>query len=238
MLYRYLIAEMIKLRRSLALFLCLAAPSCVVGLATLMWLRAGRPAQIGEFAVAVASLWGFAMLPLAVTALSVLLAQLEHGPRSWLHLLTLPGARPHVYLAKAIVIMGLIATMSGLLWIETHFGALFIKALRSNVTGEFYGVGLAALLSHMTAAATLAAMVQLWVALRFRSFVPPLVLGIAGTFVAFAAASADEGVYFPWLMPAKILSAPETQHVALTLGSLGGVAALLVMLIDLGRREV
>ena len=80
--------------------------------------------------------------------------------------------------------------------------------------------------------------IQLWTALRFRSFVPPLVLGIVGTFIAVAAASAREGAYFPWLMPLHILSTePAMQVTALWIGAAGGAVALLAMLVDLGRRE-
>jgi len=80
--------------------------------------------------------------------------------------------------------------------------------------------------------------IQLWTALRFRSFVPPLVLGIVGTFIAVAAASAREGAYFPWLMPLHILSTDlAMQRMALMIGAAGGIGAMLAMLFDLSRRE-
>jgi hypothetical protein len=80
--------------------------------------------------------------------------------------------------------------------------------------------------------------IQLWTALAFRSFVPPLLLGIMGTFVSVAAAAAREGAYFPWLMPLHILSTdPAMQRVALAIGGLGGFAALGAMLFYLQRRE-
>ncbi len=237
MLHRFVIAEFLKLRRSLTLFLCVAAPSCVVALNTIMWLRSDRAAPIGEFAVGASSLWAFGMLPLAITALGVLLAQMEHVPRSWLHILTLPGARPNVFLAKALVMLVLIAFMSTVLWVETLLGAKLVDLLRDDMSGEIYPGGLAALLSLMAAAATLAAMLQLWVALRFKSFVPPLVLGISATFIAIASTSSKEAIYFPWLMAAKIMSEPQKQQVALTLGSVGGVLALILMVVHLSRRE-
>lgn len=238
MLHRYLIAELLKLRRSLVLVLCLAAPSCVVLLSTLISLRIERPTELDKFAMGTPGIWAFAMLPLAITALSVLLAQMEHGPRTWLHLLTLPGARPHVYLAKALVMLALIAGMSALLWAELLLAAKAIAALRSDTKGAVDAAGLAVLLTRMAAATMLVAMLQLWVALRFRSFVPPLVFGIAGTFAAIVATSAQEGIYFPWLMAVNMLTTePGRQATALTLGALGGLAVLAVMLVHLGRRE-
>lgn len=238
MLARYVIAELLKLRRSLVLLLCLAAPSCVVVLATLIAVRAERPTDLATFAMGTPAIWAFAMLPLAITALSVLLAQMEHGPRTWLHLLTLPGARPGVFLAKALVMLALIAGMSVLMWAGILLGGATVAALRSDATGAIDSAALAALLGRMAAATTLVAMLQLWVALRFRSFVPPLVFGIAGTFAAIAATSAKEGIYFPWLMAVNMLTTePGRQATALLLGGAGGIAVLAAMLVHLGRRE-
>lgn len=237
MLHRYLIAEVLKLRRSLALLLCLAAPTCVVALNTLISIRAERATDLGLWAIGTPALWAFAMLPLAITALSVLLAQSEHGPRTWFHLLTLPGARPHAYLAKAMVMLALVGGMSLLFWAEALLGAALIDALREDATGTIDAWGLARLLARMAAATTLVAMLQLWVALRFRSFVPPLVFGIAGTFAAIAATSAEEGIYFPWLMAVNMLTTPERQEVALFLGGACGLAMLAGMAIHMSWRE-
>ncbi len=238
MLHRYLIAEFLKLRRSLVLLLCLAAPSCVAVLSTLISIRSERAPELDKFAMGTPAIWAFAMLPLAITALSVLLAQMEHGPRTWHHLLTLPGARPRVYLAKALAMLALIAGMSALLWVEMLLSGAVIGAFRSDATGAIDLAALAWLLTRMAAATTLVAMLQLWVALRFRSFVPPLVFGIAGTFAAIVATSAKEGPFFPWLMAVNMLNAdPVPQTTALLLGGLGGLAVLGVMLAHLSWRE-
>ncbi len=237
MLHRYVFAEILKLRRSLALMLCLAAPSCVVILNFLMALERDGPAEMAMYSIAGAALWAFAMLPLTVTALSVLMAQMGHGPKSWDHLLTLPRARPYLFLAKAVVMMGLVAAMTGLLFAGTVASAAMLPSLHP-VSGELDVAALAITLAKMTAAAGLVCMLQLWVALRFRSFVPPLVFGIAGTFVAVAATSARQGLYFPWLMAVNVLAAePERQQLAIALGGLGGLAVLLFMLAHLNFRE-
>ena len=237
MFRRYLIAELLKLRRSLALMLCLAAPSCVVILNLLMALERDGPVDMPMFGIAAAALWAFAMLPLTVTALSVLLAQMEHGPRTWDHLLTLPGARPRLYLAKALIMMGLVAAMTALLFAATLASALLVGRLHA-VDGGLQASTLAWTMARMVAAAGLVCMLQLWVALRFRSFVPPLVFGIAGTFVAVAATGAQQGLYFPWLMAVNLLATePERQQLALMLGGLGGIVALAAMLVHLNLRE-
>jgi ABC-2 type transport system permease protein len=237
MLHLYIHAELLKLRRSLALLLCLAAPACVVVMMTLSALDRDGVVPLAGMALNAAALWSFAMLPLSVTALSVLMAQMEHGPRTWDHLLTLPGARPRVYLAKAIVMLGLVAAMEALLFLLLMGAVPLITSLK-EVKGAVDASALAATLSKMGVAAALACMIQLWVALRFRSFVPPLVLGIAGTFAAIAATGSRQGAYFPWLMSTNVLAAdPQTQALAIALGGLGGLAALAAMLVHLSRRE-
>ena len=236
MLHRYLVTELLKLRRSLALLLCVAAPGCVAILNLLIALQREGPAPLPMFGLSAAALWAFAMLPLTVTALSVLIAQVEHGPWTWDHLLTLPGARPRVYLAKAIVMMGLVAAMSALLLALVVISAPLVGRLH-EVEGALGEWALAASFGRMTIAAFLLCMLQLWVALSFRSFVPPLVFGIAGTFVAVVATGAQQGAYFPWLMAVNVLSEdPARPQLAILLGGLGGLAALLMMLAHLSRR--
>ncbi|WP_109806688.1 ABC transporter permease [Sphingosinithalassobacter portus] len=236
MLIRYLVTEILKLRRSLALILCLAAPTCVVILTTLMRLDKDGPVSLGMFGMTSAAFWAFAMLPLTLTALSVLLAQIEHGPRTWNYLLTLPGARPQLFLAKALVMLGLVIGMTLLLFVEIRIASAMM-ALVKPIDPAPAPFDLPTTLGKMAIASLLVAMLQLWVALRFRSFVPPLVFGIAGTFVAIAATSAKQGIYFPWLLAVNMLSQPERQDFALWMGGVGGLAVMLAMLVHLSRRE-
>lgn len=241
MLHHFVIAEFLKLRRSLALLLCVAAPACVVVLTTLMALDRAKPgSQLELFAVECAGLWAFAMFPLALTALSVLVAQMEHGPGNWNYLLTLPGARPRLYLAKAVIMLVLMLGMSVLLFVLILAAASLLDQLRPGIfVGEVDAASFALLMGRMAAASVLVSVLQLWVALHFRSFVPPLVFGILGTFAAIVATSARQGVYFPWLLSVNMLAQdPGRQTLALWLGSLGGAIALVAMLAHLHRREV
>lgn len=237
MLIRFIVAEILKLRRSLVMLLCLTAPALVVIIAALIGLKTGKSVPLLNYAQTGAAFWAFAMLPLSLTALSVLMAQMEHGPKLWDHLLALTGARRWLFLAKALVMTALDAAMT--LWLlALLLGGAWLMPLFKPVTGSFDLAGTAVLLGKMFVASILMAVIQLWAALRFRSFVPPLVIGILGTFISVAAAASREGAYFPWLMPLHMLSSdPEMASLALKIGGLGGVAVLLVMLVDLGRRE-
>ena len=237
MLFRYLVVEVLKLRRSLAMLLCLAAPALVVIIVALIGIRTGKSVPMLNYAQTGAAFWAFAMLPLTLTALSVLMAQMEHGPKSWDHLLALPGGRRWLFLAKALTMIALTGAMTLWLLLLLWVGAAIIPAFKP-VVGRFDIADSAVLLGKMFLASILMAVIQLWAALRFRSFVPPLVLGILGTFISVAAASAREGAYFPWLMPLHMLSSdPAMATLALQIGGLGGIACLAAMLVDLGRRE-
>ena len=237
MLLRFLLAEFLKLRRSLALLLVSSAPLFVMIICVLIGLHSDKPMPLDRYSMTGTAFWAFAMLPMSVTALSVLMAQMEHGPKTWDHFLALPGARRWLFPAKALTMLILVAAMTAWLYVLLLIGAWFVAQVHP-VTGVLDTALLRLTLAKMAAASILMCTIQLWTALRFRSFVPPLVLGIVGTFVAVAAASAREGAYFPWLMPLHILSTEAAmQQMALMIGAAGGLVAMAVMLVDLSRRE-
>lgn len=240
-LLRCLRAEFSKLHGSLALLLCIAAPVFVAVLMALMFIRreGNQPWEI--YLLSHAAVWGYFMLPMTVTALTVLLAQMEHGPRTWNHLLALPLPRMHVYLAKLATAMLLCAAMTLALAVLApalgHVADAVVPA--GALTGPSALERFAGVLARMYASAWLLVAVQLWVALRWRSFVPPLVVGIGGTFVAVAASGSDLGPYFPWLIPTNALaSEPAAAATALFVGIVGGAACSAAMVMDLRRRAM
>lgn len=203
-----ILSEFAKLRRSLVLLLCVAAPLMVAVLAAVMVTERKSPGEWAIFAASSAALWSYFMLPMTVTALTILLAQLEHGPRTWNHLLALPVARWRLYAAKAFMVVVLVAAMSAALLVALPVagGAAEAIAAGQQLTGVYPWADTALLLATMFKGSLLLIAIQLWAALRFRSFVPPLVIGIGGTFVAVAATASDQGAYFPWLIPANALA--------------------------------
>ena len=232
--------ETAKLNRSLALLLCVAAPTFVALLSFLMLLDAKGPAPWEMFLVRGSAFWAFFMLPMTVTALTVLVAQLEHAPRAWNYVLALPVPRWRIFLAKAVVVFGLVAAMSaGLLALMLLAGVVGEAIKPGDVLKGAPSVRQAGeTLGLMFAGALLLIVIQLWTALRFRSFVPPLVLGIGGTFVAVAATAAKQGAFFPWLIPVNALASnPARSAMAIELGFFGGLAMLVLMLIHMSRYE-
>jgi ABC-2 type transport system permease protein len=233
--------EAIKLRRSLALLLAAVAPA-LVALFEFFFLLRGEAAQPWSAALQMsAAIWAFFMLPMSVTALTALVAQTEHGPRAWDTLRALPLPRWHLYAAKAIGVLALVAVMMALLALLTFAAIALASAIKPAIapTGSLDATAYVALLGRIFLASWLLVCVQLWIALRCARFVPALATGIAGTFFAVVATSARIGMVLPWQIPVNQLAAdPVRAHVALALGAGGGVVALLAMLWHLGRRDV
>jgi ABC-2 type transport system permease protein len=238
-MFRFLVAEILKLRRSLAVLLCLAAPAMVAALTVLVALNARRPMPWNVYASTGALFWAFAMLPLAATALAVLLAQVEHGPRMWNHLLALPRARPALFVAKAVMMIALVALMSAALFLMLQSGGWLLEAASpGKLAGPRDMLASLVQIAEITGAGLLLTLLQLWAALRFRNFVPPLAIGIGGTFVAVTATNSYWGRYFPWLLPMNAgLPDAERAQVALSLGLGGGLIVLVAMVAHLSLRE-
>jgi len=236
-----LFVEARKLNRSLAALLAVAAPALIAIFAFFMTLRGKAPMPWDMWMMNAAGIWAFFMLPMSVTALTALVAHMEHGPKSWDHLRALPLPRWRLYAAKAVCVLAVVAVMSALVLAMTWGAVTLAAAIKPQVTpgGVFALTTYAGLFGKIYLAAVLMIAIQLWVALRFASFVPALAVGIGGTFFSVVATSAKQGVFFPWQMPVNML-ATEAWRVQTALGlGLGlGVVAMVAALAHLSRREV
>jgi hypothetical protein len=236
-----MIVEVRKLHRSLAGLLALAAPALIPVFLFFNLLRAKGPQPWGLHLSMAIGIWAFFLLPMSVTALTALVAQMEHGPRSWDHLRALPVPRWRLYAAKTLAVVVLVAAMSAAVLV---FSLLAIQAVvwikpALAPTGEPELARHVLLLSKVFLASMLLIAVQLWTALRFASFVPALAVGIGGTFFSVVATSAEAGVFMPWQMPVNMLTTEAWRtHTALGLGCGLGVVALAAMMWRLSRREV
>ncbi|MBU1346388.1 MAG: ABC transporter permease [Alphaproteobacteria bacterium] len=236
-----LAVELRKLNRSLALLLALAAPTLIAIFVFFNMLR-GKQAQPWEmYTQGSSAIWAFFMLPMSVTALTALVAHMEHGPRAWDHLRALPIARWKIYAAKAICVLSMVAAMS-LLNLLLTWGAVSLAVIIKPVlapTGVFDIGAQAVLLAKVLLAAILMIGIQFWIALRFSSFVPALAVGIGGTFFSVVATAAKQGVFFPWQMPINMLATEAWRvNTALALGCGLGTVVLILATAHLSRREV
>jgi ABC-2 type transport system permease protein len=236
-----LAVEAWKLRRSLALLLAAVAPLLIAVFLFFNLVRMQRPMPWDMSLLTAAGIWAFFMLPMTVTALTALVAHTEHGPRSWDYLRALPLPRWHLYAAKALCVLGVVAAMSLLLALLSTIAVLLAgwwkPAVAATGTPDFAAYLL--VLARIFVAAWLLVAVQLWIALRYASFVPALATGIGGTFFAVVATSAKAGMLLPWQIPVNQLAAdPSRADLTLVLGCVGGAVAFALMLWRMSRREV
>ena len=233
--------EVRKLNRSLAALLAVAAPSLIAIFTFFNMMRGKAPAPWDMWMLSAAGIWAFFMLPMSVTALTALVAHMEHGPKAWDPLRALPLPRWKLYAAKAVCVLGVVAAMTALTLLMVWGAVSLAAAIKPELqpTGDFGLATYARTMGMMFLAALLLIALQLWTALRFASFVPGLVLGIGGTFFAVVATSAKQGVFLPWQMPVNMLASEAWRvQAALGLGAGLGVVALVLMVVHLARREV
>ena len=233
--------EVRKLNRSLAAALAVAAPSLVAVLVFFVVLRGQRAGTWDMFLGGSTTAWAVFMLPMSVTALTALVAHMEHVARAWDHLRALPAPRWRLYAAKALSVIALVVVMTGLNLLLTWASVSLAVTLKPALAplGAPDVAKLILTNAKVVAAAMLMIAIQLWAALRFASFVPALGLGIGGTFFSVMATSAKPGVFFPWQMPVNMLSREAWRvDTALALGGGLGVVALVAAVLHLARREV
>ncbi|MGV3577993.1 ABC transporter permease [Brevundimonas sp.] len=233
--------ELRKLNRSLAAVLAVAAPSLIAIFGFFMVLRGTRAQPWEMWMVSATGIWAYFMLPMSVTALTALVAHMEHGPKSWDHLRSLPLPRWRLYAAKAVMILGVVAVMSVLTLVMVWGAVTLAVAIKPELapTGPFDLARYATTMGKVFLSAILMISIQLWIALRFASFVPALVVGIGGTFFSVVATSAKQGVFFPWQMPVNMLATEAWRvNTALGLGCGLGLIVLALATARLSRREV
>lgn len=242
-------AEVLKLRRTLALWMCVIAPAVVVGLLVLqITFQEGRSKPVEaiaawqQFSGGVIALWLFLMLPLFVTLQSALLAGLEHGNKQWKHLLALPVPRRVHYLAKWLILIAMVLAAFVVVFLLIPLGGWVLMLVRPDfgLHGQPPWAMLSQLLASGFAATLLMVALQLWVALRWSSFTVAVAIGMSATVGGYLIGqSAQFGHLYPWSMPMQVL-AGEGEHLQFVVlaGLIGGTLATGFGLMDFLRREV
>ncbi|HET9228911.1 MAG TPA: ABC transporter permease [Thermoanaerobaculia bacterium] len=245
---RALSAETLKLRRTLALRMCLVTPAVVVALVVLQLaltdakIDKGDPATTWKaFAGGAFALWAFLMMPLFVTLEASLLAGLEHSDRQWKHLLALPVPRSAHYLAKWAALTGLLLGTAlvfvGL--IAAGGRVLILVRADSGLAGWPDWWLLLRLCTGMVVAALFMAAIQLWVAIRWSSFTIAVAAGMSATVIGFIVGQSRFGHFYPWSMPAQLfLWQGKNTAFTLAVSALGAATVLAFSLWEFSRREL
>jgi non-heme chloroperoxidase len=238
-------AEVLKLKRTMALRLVVLA-SVVVALLAFFIQSVAITRAIGDFAAALwdaharnaLTIWAVFLMPLLITVEAALLGAVEHGEQQWKHLFALPVPRYAIYVAKFLLLQGLIGLGTVLVGVFV-IASGWLLILWHPVLAAAGPAPIASILHQAIRcwlASGLVLSVSLWVALRWPSFTVPLGVGIAGTFFALFAQSAKAAQYYPWLLPLDALTGTD-RTAALAIGIGGGVFVATTGCIDFVRRE-
>lgn len=246
-LFRVLITEFLKFKRTLAMWMVFLAPFVLVLLHGLIGhfgasqFIAGHRDYARQMTQNVTLMWAILLMPLFITLETSLLAGLEHADKNWKNLLALPAPRWTVYLSKLIVALVLLWIAHAVLVTLTYGAAQFLlwekPALMPN------GFPLRPLLAPMakiSIAVMLAFTIQHWVSLRWQSFTAAFGFGMAAMISGFIAVNSNVwGPRVPWSMPMYLVRA--TRHDAGVMLATSFAFALVVAVIgcwEFSRRDV
>ncbi len=232
--------EIAKLRRSLVLLLLAGIPAMVMLVVFVIIASDNGPKNWNAAVMGGAAIWAYFLFPMTATALTALIAQIEHSTKGWSYALTLPHPKWSIFVAKAILCWAAMAFASALIWGGILLGAFLASNIFPNaaLTGDIPTISLAVIIAKMWLAGGLMIAIQFAVAIRFSSFAIPSIVGITGTFIALIATGAKAGIYFPWLLPTNVLaSTPERALQAILTGGLGGILLFVLVCVVLSRRD-
>lgn len=237
---RVLNAEIGKLNRSLVLLLAAAPPGMMAVMGAAVLISGNGPETWIQAAMGGTAIWAYLLMPLTVTALTALIASLEHQSGGWTWTLAQPAPKTLVFAAKALVCVGLTALISAGIGAGIIAGAMAGGAVAPDhaLAGDVPIAETARLLAGMLVAGLLLIAIQFAAAHAFRAFAAPVIIGIGGTFVAVVATSSRAGLYFPWLLPVNMLATdPAHMSQALWTGGIGGVIVFTAACLWLARRD-
>ena len=243
-------AEILKMKRTLALWMVFIAPMVVVVLSFLQIYMQGAPKKPPASAdeawlrlgLGITTLWAFLMLPLFITLETALLGGLEHGERQWKQLFALPVPRWTIYTAKLLVCSALIAASTIVLWAGTIAAGFLLQ----RAVPEWGNSGVPPWLTMLQSAlltwlaAWLIIALQTWISLRWRSFALAVGIGMSGTVVGFIVMQSEQwGKFYPWALPMTTMAGEgKNMPFAVAYGIVAGILVGIVGCWEMTRRDV
>ncbi|MDB5933206.1 MAG: hypothetical protein JWQ01_550 [Massilia sp.] len=235
--------ELLKVKRSQALWMMFAIPLVVVALNLAIMLK--RTA-IGDFAdkhwlrfwMGNTMLWCYFMMPLYIALVTGLLNGHEHKNHTWRLMLTLPISQRQLYVAKAVLAWLFVAGANAVLVGATALAIAALGLAGAAQQGAF-AFPMLAFWAKVSLACVPVLMIQHAVSWRVRNLVLPLAVGVIATMGITQIGSSEHWVWYPWsyaLMAANG-NQPAMQSQALLLAAGVGAALFALTALVLGGRE-
>jgi hypothetical protein len=240
MLVRVLWAELLKMKRTIALKMVLIAPLAVGALVVFMVSQAPfstlRRNPTGEW-LGLARLnlviWALLMMPLFITLETALVAGLDHADNQWKNLLARPVPRWTFYVAKLVVVGLMTAFSTAILFAGVVTAGTVLPRIQPELhfAPPVPYADMFRQCANVAALAFLALTIQHWVSLRWRAFSIATGFGIVAMVTGYLMAFAGRQTggwpqYFPWSLPMLVVATPP-QNVTAALW-MGGLAGLIV----------
>ncbi len=246
-------AEILKIKRTIALKMVLAFPTVVVLLILFLVSQApfstlereGMNDLWTELARVNLKIWALLMLPLYMTLESVLVAGLDHSENQWKALLARPVPRWTLYATKLVIVLAMVAAATLVLLLGVLLSGAILPRLQPEVVFRPPVPWLAMLRDGALVVALLflALTIQQWVSLRWRSFSVAVGFGIVASVLGFFATTARHidswPQYFPWALP-MLIPDKRLEHIeaVLVASCLMGLVAAAAGCWDFCRRDV
>lgn len=246
MLLRAISSEVLKVKRTLALWMVFIAPLVVITLQfLLMWQRGEATSRVilDPWTLVYLSIFNFyavGMLPLFITLETALLAGIEHNQKAWKQLFALPVPRATIITAKLIVAAAMIAMSCFVLVLGTvacgYLLSVVFPAIDFSAGPPWVEMFTGA--ASMFLASWLILVLHSWVALRWPSFAFASGFGMSATVGIALIASSKYWKIYPWALPVHAAGGSQFAALALTLGAFGGLVVAVIACWDITRRDV
>ncbi len=230
-LLRAVYAESLKLKRSLALLAALLIP-LVLAFANFMntvQRGIGRPAleltnPWSLYLIYALELWVIFALPLLVSVLAALLADLDHRAKAWKQLFALPFPRSTVFASKWLVLAGITLLSTLVFGAANLAGGILVHLLRPEL-----GLGLPipvleAFIKPLIAwlLALFMISIHLWISLWWPSFLVSVTVGFAASISNIFLINSklyEHSFVSPWAMPIQAYDRWQTILIYALLGA-------------------
>ncbi len=214
--FRQLHAESMKLRRSAALravwllpllfllveFLIIERP--------LLTVRQLTPDLHAKYASlqpkVVVALWGGFFHPLMLALLPALVFRPEHRFKTWRHLHAMPLSRRGFFLAKAVLVLLMMAALLGLIGALLFAERVALGWVNPVLAQPFQALWLAKILGSLWLSSLPVLALYLWVSDRINSLAVPVVLGLVGLLLTISLTGQElpqpwKRDLIPWVLP-------------------------------------
>lgn len=189
-------AEFLKLRKSAIWLLIFISPA----LSFLVGLAESVEDKQFQWVIAIsymAFIHGLLFLPLLTGVFSAFICRYEHIGGGWKQLLAMPVSRGNVYIAKFLLVLGLLA-ITQLLFAS---GVLLVGQLKGFEEAIPWKTLAISSLGGLIACLPLAAL-QIFVSVAWSSFAAPLAINVIFTLPNMLVVNSEKfGPFYPWAQP-------------------------------------